>query len=88
MIVKPFTPFYGPVGLFRGTPRGVWAALWPGCGPGRLPGPGPGPAAPAGPRPRVPGPPTPQIPTGTGRKTIFSVIVCHYPPDKGGNDTR
>jgi hypothetical protein len=45
----PLHPLMAPRWLIRGTPRGVWAALWPAwsrpaCGPGRLPY-RPGPAA-------------------------------------------
>jgi hypothetical protein len=92
MIAKPFRPILAPLaysadGVRRlGTPRGR-------RGPGRAAAPAgyPAPARPhrsRWPRPRVPCPPAPQILTETGRKTIFFVIVCRYPPDKGGSNTQ
>jgi hypothetical protein len=62
-------------------------------GPGRAAAPAdcparPGLAAPAGPVRAFPAPLTPEILTETSWKMIFFVIVCHYPPDQGGNGTR
>jgi hypothetical protein len=83
----PLLPLLDPVGLFRRTPRGVWAALWPawsepGCGPAGCRASGPASLFPLAPSARFllahPG-----NFTETSVKLTFSVIVRHQTPYHG-----